>query len=441
MRDILRKSAIMKINEQAPKEDSLLAQRLAAIFEATTDLVAIADISGKLLYLNRGGKKLLGCADTEQSEKYKYFRDLLPAREHRSICGRAIIEANGSGAWQGETTLLCANGQELEVSMVIITHKNESEAVDYISVVARDISDIKKADQALQIFAKIFESTQEGIMITDAQKQILSVNPAFSHVTGYSLDEAIGKNPRMLQSGRHDKDFYKNFWHTLTRTGQWQGEIWNRRKSGEIYPEWLNICTIRGEHGEITNYVAIFSDISSIKVSQERLAYLAHHDALTGLPNRVLLNDRVDRALAQAARSNKHAGVLFVDLDRFKPINDTLGHNIGDLVLQAVAERMKSCVRECDTVARLGGDEFAVILVDINSPHDAARVANKLLISLSQPFAINGHMINIGASIGISLFPGDAKNGDDLLKRADEAMYEVKRSGRNSFRFYTSSRR
>ncbi|MEW6730940.1 MAG: diguanylate cyclase [Acidobacteriota bacterium] len=294
---------------------------------------------------------------------------------------------------------------------------------------------------AIQIFAKIFETTQEGIMITDKNRTIVAVNPAFTIVTGYCAEEVIGKNPRLLQSGRHSKEFYQNFWQTLVSTGSWQGEIWNRRKNGEVYPEWLTISTIKDSKDAIINYVGVFSDITVIKRSEYQLAYLAHHDALTGLPNRILFNDRLNIALANADRNNSKVALIFVDLDRFKQINDSLGHHIGDLLLQTVAERLRSCVREGDTVARLGGDEFTVILPNIPSRQDATRVTQKILDAISQPFMLAGHKLTIGASIGISLYPVDNLDANSLLQYADAAMYQAKQCGGNRYSFFDKEHR
>lgn len=287
--------------------------------------------------------------------------------------------------------------------------------------------------------ARILEHIMDGVLITDVDKNIEYVNPAFCTITGYSAEEVIGKNPRILQSGYHDKAFYKHMWSSLARTGQWQGEIWNRRKSGEIYPEWENIVIIRDEDGTITHYVAIFSDISTLKRAEQRFQHLAHHDALTGLPNRLLFNDRLQQTLAQASRQHHMLAVLFIDLDDFKAINDTQGHSIGDQTICRAAERLTTCVRDTDTVARLSGDEFTALLVSIVKPADAELVAQKMLEKLAQAIVIDGQELFITASIGIAHYPTDGADPETLLHHADSAMYWAKQSGKNTYHVYRAT--
>jgi PAS domain S-box-containing protein len=236
----------------------------------------------------------------------------------------------------------------------------------------QDITEQKRVELRLRQAATVFENTSEGVMITGPDQRIVAVNQAFARITGYSEEEVKGRMPSLLRSGRHDDDYYRRMWSTLTDTGRWQGEIWNRRKDGVEYPEWLNISVVRDDAGAVINYIGVFSDISSIKQARDRLEYTAHHDALTGLPNRLLFRDRLEQALTMARRAGTRVALLFVDLDRFKLINDTLGHEAGDLLLQAVAQRLVGCMREEDTVARMGGDEFVVIQKGIGHPDDAA---------------------------------------------------------------------
>lgn len=284
--------------------------------------------------------------------------------------------------------------------------------------------------------AHILEHIMDGVLITDAHKNIEYVNPAFCAITGYSAEEVIGKNPRLLRSGHHDETFYKGMWSSLARTGQWQGEIWNRRKNGEVYPEWENIIIIRDDTGGISHYVAIFSDISVLKHAEQRFQHLAHHDALTGLPNRLLFEDRLQQTLAQASRQDQMVAVLFIDLDNFKAINDTQGHAVGDQLMRITAERLTGCVRSADTVARHGGDEFTALLVNITRIADAELVARKILDVLAQAFVIGGLELFITASIGIALYPADGIDTDTLTHHADSAMYRAKQAGKNKFDLY-----
>lgn len=287
--------------------------------------------------------------------------------------------------------------------------------------------------------ARIMESATEGILITDARRIIRSVNPAFEKSTGYNASEAIGRTPAILKSSHHGESFYREMWDTLNRHGQWRGEIWNRHKSGEIYPEWLSISAVRDSRQQVSNYVGVFSDAHTHESILERLHYLAYYDGLTGLPNRRLFLDRLNVSIAHARRDKHMLAVMFVDLDQFKRINDTLGHRIGDGLLTGITERMKSCLRDEDTLARLAGDEFTVILPVIPHPDAAHNVAEKFLECYARPLNIDGHELRVTASIGIGIYPNDGEDADSLLHHADIAMYRVKESGRNGYLRYTAT--
>ena len=274
-------------------------------------------------------------------------------------------------------------------------------------------------------------------MITDSQKIIRSINPAFEKITGYSASEAIGSTPALLKSNHHDNNFFREMWEALNKNGQWQGEVWNRHKNGEICPMWLSISAVKDNRQKVIHYVGIISDTHIQKLLLDRLQYLAYNDVLTGLPNRRLFLDRLNTSLSQARRDKHMLAVLFVDLDQFKQVNDTLGHKAGDELLVGVTERMKNCLRESDTLARFGGDEFAVILPAIPDAEAASNVARKFLDSYAAPLKINGGELNVTASMGISIFPNDGENVDDLLHHADSAMYQVKGAGRNGCLLYT----
>jgi diguanylate cyclase (GGDEF)-like protein/PAS domain S-box-containing protein len=303
-----------------------------------------------------------------------------------------------------------------------------------------DISKQKQSEQQLRIAATAFES-QEGMAITDADGIILRVNSAFSSITGYSAENAVGQNPRFLKSGRHAADFYVAMWESIKHTGSWEGEIWNRRKNGAIYPEHLTITAVKNNDGNVTNYVATLTDITQSKAAEDEIKHLASYDSLTGLPNRRLLLDRLRQALATRKRSGHAGALLFIDLDNFKSLNDTLGHDIGDLLLQQVAIRLASCVREDDTVARLGGDEFVLMLEDLSEDLSEAAaqteaIGNKILALLNQPYQLAEHEYLNTPSIGASLFTDDTQTPDELMKQADIAMYQSKKAGRNALRFF-----
>ncbi|MFC5302926.1 putative bifunctional diguanylate cyclase/phosphodiesterase [Azospira restricta] len=284
----------------------------------------------------------------------------------------------------------------------------------------------------------VFDSSLEGITVTDARARIQMVNKAFSDTTGYSAEEAIGQTPALLKSGKQGEEFYHEFWKVLSEKGEWRGEIWNRRKNGSIYAEWLNISAVRNKRGEVEHYVAIFSDITERKQREEMITFQAFHDGLTKLPNRILFRDRLEQALMQAKRhKTRTPAVMFLDLDRFKQINDTFGHDAGDLLLKEVAARLRQCVRGTDTVARLAGDEFTVLLPEISEESDAQAVATKILAAMQVPIDIGPESRVVTTSIGIAMYPRDGRDVDTLMKRADAAMYSVKGSGRASVAFFS----
>ncbi|WP_300285958.1 EAL domain-containing protein [Nitrosomonas sp.] len=301
------------------------------------------------------------------------------------------------------------------------------------------------AAEALRLAATVFESIREGVVITDLEPRIVAVNRAYTEITGYSADQVIGKNPKMIKSGHHDKLFYQQMWAKLKKDGYWSGEIWNRRKNGEVYPQWLTISAVNfgsedGKEAGPSNYVGVFTDVSQIKQSEAQLARLAHYDSLTGLPNRLLMLTYLQHAVERAQRNHLQVAVLYIDLDRFKNVNDSLGHPVGDELLIMLAERLKKRLREEDTLARLGGDEFLLILEDVKDASDPAIVAATLLDLLSTPFLLpSGHEIFINASIGISLFPDDASNVTELIQHADMAMYQAKKEGRYTYCYHTEA--
>lgn len=303
-----------------------------------------------------------------------------------------------------------------------------------------DTTERKKSQEWMRIAAVTFDS-QEAIAITDAESNILRVNQAFQDLTGYTAQEVIGKNPRILQSGRHDAAFYRAMWATLAETGKWSGEVWDRRKNGEIYPKDMTITAIYNDQHQVTNYVAMSSDISQRKQSEQDIHQLAFYDPLTNLPNRRLLMDRLQQAMVISARNRRHGALLFLDLDHFKAINDSLGHAVGDLLLIEVARRLQSCVREGDSVARLGGDEFVVVLEELSSQKSQAirqtqLIAQKILAELNRPFVLKEHVLHSTPSIGVGLFLNHEESIESLLKHADLAMYHAKNSGRNAIYFY-----
>ena len=306
---------------------------------------------------------------------------------------------------------------------------------DLLNLLHDDLS--RNRNLVSKLMSKVFQNASEGVVITAPDSTIINVNRAFTEVTGYSEEEAIGNTPKMLQSGIQGQEFYDQMWQELQQYGQWQGEIWNRKKNGEVYLEWLSIAAVYDEQGELSHYVAIFADITSEKENEERLQYLAHYDQLTQLPNRILFGDRLKQAMAQARREQTQVAILFLDLDGFKAVNDTLGHNAGDELLLQVAQRLSGCLRATDTVARFGGDEFTIVLPAIDSRESVVRIAHKIGEEIARPFTLDGHDAHITTSIGISLYPDDSKTPQQLLEYADNAMYYAKRHGKNHHEFYS----
>jgi diguanylate cyclase (GGDEF)-like protein/PAS domain S-box-containing protein len=350
----------------------------------------------------------------------------LPASDHVVIAHEDITARR-----QAEDALRASHAQ-LELRVAERTRQlqqRNGELRDEIAERERNQAQLRQA-------AKVFDSAAEGILIADAERQIVRVNAAFSRITGYAADEVIGRNPRLLASGRHDDAFYDELWLSLHRAGQWQGEIWNRRKNGDLFPAWESISVNKDAQGQVVDYISVMSDISAVKQAEARLAHLAHHDPLTGLANRLLFAARLEQALERARRHGGGFALLFIDMDNFKYINDSLGHLAGDRYLQAVAGRLSALVREEDTVARLGGDEFAVLVENLAHAQDAGGLAGKLVQALGQGVQVGAHEMASSASIGIGLYPDDATSADALLKSADAAMYRAKAEGRNTWRFY-----
>jgi diguanylate cyclase (GGDEF)-like protein/PAS domain S-box-containing protein len=303
----------------------------------------------------------------------------------------------------------------------------------------QDVTAYKRVEESLYLYAHVFENSGEATLITDSANRIVAVNRAFTRLTGYTSEESLGRNPKFLSSGKTKPETYREMWAALEKEGYWQGELWDRHKSGAVYPKWVAISALRDKDGKVAHYVGSFNDISQRKADEERIRFLAHHDALTGLANRHSFEGRFEQALRAAERERRRLAVLFIDLDRFKTINDTLGHPVGDRLLQLVARRLQSCVRASDIVARFGGDEFVIALTDIVAPTDAAAVAEKILQLLAAPFGIADQELYVAASIGIGTYPADGTDGTTLIKNADTALFSAKDGGRGHFRFFTAS--
>ena len=405
-------------------------ERLRELVEQASDGIFVADLDGRYTEVNRAGARMLGCSREEIVGKT--ILDLIPPAEADRLWKEKEQLLKG-GIVVSEWTLRRKDGTPLpvEVSAKILPGGQWQGFV-------RDITERKQAEAQLRQAAIVFESTNEGIMIADAAGRLLAVNRAYERISGFRAEEVLGKNPRFQQSGRQDEAFYKQLWAALEKTGQWRGEIWNRRKNGEIYPAWENISAVKDSGGRITHYVSVLSDISMMKQAEERLRHLANHDALTGLPNRLFFTASLEKALERADRRQQKLALLFLDLDRFKLVNDTFGHAAGDRLLQEIGARLQGCVRAEDMVARLGGDEFIVILEEVAHVNDVAHLAEKIVAAVARPVALDGKEVVSSTSIGISLYPGDANNPEDLTIAADAALYRAKERGRHTYEFYTA---
>lgn len=339
------------------------------------------------------------------------------------------------------------NDEVLGVISVYASHTNafSEEEVSLLNKLAQSVSFgittirerrlKEKAFEELKLAANVYQATSEGVIITDECTRILSINPAFTAITGYTKEDLLGRTPQILKSNRHEPDFYREIWEDITVTGHWKGEIWNRKKSGELYVQRQTINAVKDSKGEVSYYVSVFYDITNIKQQEEQIRHLAYHDPLTKLPNRFLLQDRISHAIERAKRDQYQNALFFLDLDRFKQINDTLGHNIGDQLLCVVAERISSSIRKEDTLARLGGDEFVVLLEEVNSDN-IVLIAHKIIDAINQPMELSGHSIQLSASIGIAMYPDDGTDVIELMKNADTAMYASKNAGRNQYSFF-----
>ena len=405
------------------------------IFSHNLDAALLTQPDGRILAANLEAQRMFGYSEDEfRSLGRSGLVDLDDPRLETALEQRAR-----QGWFRGELGMIGRGGRKIpvELSSSVFTGQDGSHMT---SMLIRDITERQRTEQQLRIAATVFES-QEGMMVTDAAGHILRVNQAFTDITGYGAEEVAGRQASLLKSGRHEPAFYEQLWQTLAEQGYWEGEIWNRRKNGDVYPEWLTITAVKGLQGQVSHFVGTLTDITARKVAEEEIRNLAFYDPLTHLPNRRLLMDRLQQALAASARSHLHGALLFIDLDNFKTLNDTRGHDVGDVLLQQVAERLGGCVREGDTVSRIGGDEFVVILEGLHPQAlDAARqteaLAEHIRAALNQAYRLGEEVHHSSPSLGAALFLGHHSSVEELLKRADLAMYQAKASGRNNLRFF-----
>lgn len=424
-------------------------QYLKTIIDNLHAYVALLDVHGVVQEVNKVSLERGGCGRSEVIGKH--FCDTLwwvhdPAVRTQLM---ASIEAARQGQTQRRDLVVRMGNDLVPIDFQISPVRDGDGRVVGLLPIGVDISERKLVETELRIAAAAFES-QESIMVTDANCAILRINTAFTRTTGYTVEEVIGQSPRIVQSGRHDTAFYAAMWDSINRTGSWEGEIWNRHKDGTIHPKWLSITAVKSDDGTVTHYVGAETDITQRKEIEDAVRYLASYDPLTKLPNRRLLGDRLGQAMAASKRSGLHGALMFLDLDNFKPLNDTHGHEVGDLLLLEAADRLKSCIRETDTAARFGGDEFVVVLGELHTDRDksieqAMAVAEKIRSKLSEPYFLTIKRVGLdeaktvehhcSASIGVTVFTNHAVSQEEVMKQADLAMYQAKEAGRNLIRF------
>lgn len=427
-RNVELESAYLSLHESS----SLLLQnreQLLALMANSRDIHIWTDTEGRILQANPAAAKLADANKLQSS----VMADWVELSHHTNYYKLLEHTVKKMTVPEEEWELLLHSGNNIQLlvsAQALAVHQEEH--IEYLHWVLRDITSLRE----IKLNPPIMKSPHEGVMITDIDGQILAVNPAFCRITGYSSDEIIGQTPRIFKSGKQDAAFYKEFWNALRNKGFWNGEIYNRRKNGSIYPEWLSISAAWNSNGQILAYIAVFSDLPSELGAKHKLAYLAHHDSLTGLPNRLLMQDRIGQALALARRTGVHFTVFFLDLDGFKKINDTVGHHAGDAVLKEIAKRLTGTMREVDTVYRLGGDEFIILAPELIGNTNIGRFCDKIVHVLTQPILIDGKELYVGTSIGAVEYPQHSHDEVALLKHADEAMYQAKAAGGNTHVIY-----
>ena len=413
---------------------------LRTLIEAIPDSIQFKDGEGRWLESNRSALQTFGLKETDWKDKTD--RELAEIADPHYRAALLSRHETDKAAWQKdgvsrvEEIIPLPDGSELNFDVIRKPLLSEEGLRKGLVIIGRDITELKRAEAGLRITASVFDNSREAIVITDADNFIVNVNPAFTHITGYGRDDVLGRNPRILSSGHQDSKFYGDMWSALKEEGGWRGEIWNRRKNGEIYAELLSISVIRDDAGEVQRHVAVFSDITYFKAHEAELSRVANYDALTGIPNRRLLVDRLGQSIAHARRSGRKLAICYIDLDGFKVVNDRHGHETGDRLLVDITRRLQENLREGDTLARLGGDEFVVLFNELSHESECFRVLDRITQAIAAPMQIGGFQVAVSASIGVTFYPDDDEDGDTLLRHADQAMYIAKQNGKNRYHLY-----
>jgi len=431
------------VNRKLRNEMSEREIRYNAVLDGIAEGIVVCDADGNIESMNPMAEQIFGCVECEVIAKN--LLDFISDVDQKTV--DEFIQVSKSAELQQmlrfESEVQGRRVDDSHFPMELLIRSTRMPSRGMLTCIVRDTTLTKQKEEELQLTATAFE-THTAILITGVDGTILRVNPAFTQITGYTAEEAIGNNPKMLQSGHHDEAFYVKFWESVKTTGRWEGEIWNKRKNGEIYPEWQTITAVKNNSGETTHYVATFQDITERKQTQALIEHHAFYDALTNLPNRRMMLDRLNQELSASRRHQVYGALLFLDLDHFKTLNDSMGHAVGDSLLQQMAKRLSNNVRAEDTVSRLGGDEFVVLLSNLGSKERSATamansIAKKIHAAISRPYQLEGHAFSFTSSIGITLFPFASDSADDVLKHADAAMYRAKGKGRNAICFYQSN--
>ncbi|MET0066173.1 MAG: EAL domain-containing protein [Candidatus Thiodiazotropha sp.] len=394
------------------------------------------DLKLDRLYWDERMREIYQIPKSQAEPCYDTWKNAVHEDDRENVVNQFLSALQGESEFNTQFRIRTPRGQVRVIEAHGTVLRDQGSRAVRVVGVNQDVTDRTHDQEQLKLAASVFDHAREGIMITDHQERIIKVNPTFCQLTGFAAEEVIGQTPRLLKSGHHSTDFYKNLWKHLTDAGYWHGEIWNRRKTGEIFSELLTISAVKNPREEVSHFVAIFSDITKIKDQQVRLEQMAHFDALTQLPNRVLLGDRMTQAMSMARRNGTLLAICYLDLDGFKPVNDHYGHDIGDNLLVKVAQRLNEHIRSSDTAARLGGDEFVLLVNDLSSVQECEQTMTRLLEMLSVSYPVKGQSIMISASVGVTLYPNDEADADTLLRHADQAMYLAKEHGRNRYHLF-----
>lgn len=409
-----------------------------AVLEASREIIITISLDERLIYTNPAGRVLLGITESVNLDNEKvYIRNLHPESVYKKISQHILPKIiSQCESWEGELDFCSLKGDIFPASIIIVPHVNVKGEILWLTAIAKNIKTRKELEKVRRISISVADSTIEGIMVTDGRAKILQVNAAFSEITGYPASEILGLTPSILRSNHHEQSFYDAMWESIAQTDRWRGEVWNRRKDGSIYLQWLSISCVRNPENKIENYISVIHDLSEMRAKEAQILHHVNHDTLTGLGNRHLLNQRLSHAVSQAKNQHSNLALLVLDLGRINIINETLGHNWCDRLILEQSKRLKSIVSNADTLVRVGADEFALLVEDYETTHDITHLASLIKKALQAPVLIDNKQVTLSPSIGVTFFPTDGFEADDLLTHAQAALTEAKNAGRDTFRFF-----